>query len=515
MKKGAKPELSQKWWSKNKAKTLKKTGLGAALKDYEVAVELGDNKRMLNSLSAVKKKLAVAFGACDRKRHAESLEALKKYPGIIQKKETAIKKSIKEAAAKAAKAVPAAPKQKIGKKIVIWQRDVAEEVKKKYKPQFLAKFTGFVVKLRLNDDILDVLEAEGDYVTPQFMIEDAQDLCAASVEKIIKEGKRVESVSKSNPAATGKITAAFKVFVVMEVKDLGKEVAKIPALRWNKFVARKKQYKTYKIQAGFDVAIGTLQLAGGGLAIAGAAATGGASLALAIVGTVRGVASLAQVCHDLAQKTEKVQKDLNKDLNKLQVSYLTLNNKAMKSMGVKEIGKSTLAALVSAHPPFMASIPKCQKNFDLWSDKVAGLAVKGRDLSKQTLKLLGQIDALEKQLRTDKSKAASKTLDKLRKLRPKITNTFDKAATVNGRVKKADVALPKVAALLKILKSSNPDYAKIFDRVFPAVVNLAFAGAGAGVGFSEAKSALDTANTALGLSNDILSELKTQLQAAA
>ena len=36
MKKGATPELDSKWWSKNKAKTMKKSGLGAELKSYEV-----------------------------------------------------------------------------------------------------------------------------------------------------------------------------------------------------------------------------------------------------------------------------------------------------------------------------------------------------------------------------------------------------------------------------------------------------------------------------------------------
>ena len=379
----------------------------------------------------------------------------------------------------------------------------------------MAKFSGYEVKLKLNDDILDVLEAEGDYATPQFMVEDAQDLCKVTVEKIVKAGKQVDSIVKSNPAVAAKFYDKFEKFVKAAVQSLGKDVAKIPALRWKKFVARKKQYKDYKIQAGCDVAIGTLQLAAGGVAIAGAVGTAGAALPLAIVGTVRGVASLAQTCHDLARSAGGVQKGLLKDLNSLKKSYLTVNDKAKKSMGAQEVAKSTLAGLISAHPPFLASIPKCDKNFDLWSNKVAGLEVEGRKLSKETMKLLSQVDALEKQLRTAKSKAASKTLDKVRKLRTNVTKTFDHAANINGKVKKADAVMPKIEQLLKLLKNKNSDFAKIFDKVFPAVVNLALAGSGAGVGFEGAKSALETANTAVGLSKDILAEMKTQLQAAA
>lgn len=95
MKKGATPELRQKWWKDNKAKTLKKTGLGAALKDYEVAEKLSNYKRMLKALDAVKKKARTAEGACVKKLHDETLAALQRYPRIIQEKEVGIRRDIK------------------------------------------------------------------------------------------------------------------------------------------------------------------------------------------------------------------------------------------------------------------------------------------------------------------------------------------------------------------------------------------------------------------------------------
>ena len=55
--------------------------------------------------------------------------------------------------------------------------------------------------------------------------------------------------------------------------------------------------------------------------MAGAAATGGASLALGIVSLVRGVAQLADKIKDAAQEAEKVEKNLKGDLDTLLGSF--------------------------------------------------------------------------------------------------------------------------------------------------------------------------------------------------
>ncbi|MEP5729430.1 MAG: hypothetical protein ABJL67_08640 [Sulfitobacter sp.] len=59
---GAIPELSDKWWVKNKAKTVKKSGLGAALKAFEVNVERAIFfKKLLDELKASNPKYADVF----------------------------------------------------------------------------------------------------------------------------------------------------------------------------------------------------------------------------------------------------------------------------------------------------------------------------------------------------------------------------------------------------------------------------------------------------------------------
>ncbi len=85
MKKGAKPQLTYKWWNDNKATSLRKSGLGKALKEYEKAKpkpsvqrcsrqELGD---YIDSLKEVRDKVAKAVSLCVPKLHTDTKAALK------------------------------------------------------------------------------------------------------------------------------------------------------------------------------------------------------------------------------------------------------------------------------------------------------------------------------------------------------------------------------------------------------------------------------------------------------
>ena len=289
---------------------------------------------------------------------------------------------------------------------------------------------------------------------------------------------------------------------------------KIPEARWKKFVASKKQYKQYKIKTGLDITIGVLSTAGGAVAVAGAAATGGASLVLGIVGLVRGIAALAKQIQDAARDAEKVEKVLKGDLDTLMKRYQNAQGEAKKkTQGASEVGASVLKGIIGADAPFLATLPKCTSNYDLWDNKVAGLGVGGRKLSAEIVKGLKACDKLDKTLQGSKDAEVRKVLTKLKKARASLDKALNGCSDMMGRVSHAETNMPKLKRMLDALNAQNPKYAEIFDRVFPAVVNLTLAGANAGVGFSEAKSVLEGVNTGLGLFNDIASEGKTQLEA--
>jgi len=503
MKKGEQPRLDAKWWSRNKAKTLGKTGVGAALKEYEVALDLLDEQRQLKALNALTPFVTKAYKKCHKIHHAETREALGRLRVLSLKRSNEVKRKLQ-------RGVGAVPPQKHGKKVVIWRRDIAEEVMKVYKAPYLKEFKGYNVELELNDDILDVLDKEKDHATPAFMVEDAQKECKATVASIVKLFNRLD-VLREEYKDPSKLIAKCKKEVEAEIRTLARRVEKIPQKRWDKFTARKVQYKKYRVQCGCKVVLSGCSLALSGLSVTGGVASlfapGGqavaiSSLVLSIGGALKSISSSIQLADSLGKEAESVQKSLRKDLDKLKASYLKVNNEAKKGIGGKEVFKTTLNTLLTVS--IAPTIPNCDRDFKLWSNKVAGLEVSGRKLSKQFIVLLKDVDTLENKMRRVKGKEVGKVLDKVRKLRKHVSKAFDKAADMNARVNKADDAMPKVEALLKALKAKNPNYARIFDTIFPPAVDLVTALVGASLDFvGAAGKPLEVVNTAIVLADDI------------
>ncbi|WP_372571943.1 hypothetical protein [Ruegeria jejuensis] len=516
MKANMTPELDQKWWSKNKPKLIKKTGLGDALKDFQVAEDQMDWDKSLKAISNLKRKVADAVKICGSS-HKDTVTVLKKYPKIIDKKEKEIEAKQKAESERAKSASTAAPKQKVGKGVVIWKKDLGAEITKKYKPDWLKELKGYKFQLKLNEDLLDVLENEGDYVTPQQMVDDANALSDKLVASLAKELMSTDAAIKKETDQK-KVDGLVKNFDVKLKTLMGgtkKHFEAIPLNRWKGFVKRKQQYKDYKVKTGFDITLGVLGVVGGAVGVAGSAATGGASLVLGIISLVRGVASLADKIKDTAREAEKVESVLKSDLDTLLKRYRDASGEAKKkTQGGAEVGATVLKGILGTDAPFLATLPKCDKNYGLWQNKVAGLEVGGRKLSQAIMKGLQECDKLEKAMKKSTNKEARKYLDKLKKARAVLNKALESCSKMMGRVSAADKNAPKLKTMLDALSGSNPKYADIFEKVFPSVVNLTLAGANAGDGFKGASDTLDTLNTALGLFNDIASEGKDQLEAA-
>lgn len=537
MKKNAVPELNARWWAKNKAKTMKKSHLGKALKDFEVAEELMDYDRMLKTLSEVKKKLVVALKACDPKRHAETIVGLKKYAGVIHKREMQIKANKKKAEAR-----PAAvevPKQKIGRGVVIWQKDIGHEVLKVHRPKWVKDLKGYELSLKINEDLLKILKKEGDLITPQQMVDDANDETKRVVTKLVVEMIMLEKAAGAirNPAKQKKILGLFDKKAKAIILKEQKRFEKIPAQRWAAFTKRRTQYKFYKVKTGFNITLGTLGVAGGTLGIVGAAigtaAPGGAalgipSLIVGVTSTLRGIANLTSQVLDLTKRTEKVEKQLFKDLSTLQKRYKNAQGQAKKTrQAVTETGASVLKSILSTDAPFLATIPKCDKNFGLWKNKVAGLAVGARKLSRAINKGMTECDKLEKALKKVSGKQARKSLDKLRKARATLDKALVNCTDLMARVSKADKNAPKLNKLLDGLKKQNNAVVGSLDKILPVIANMTLAISGFGLGLTggitmsvktvtdQVQQVLDFVNTGLGLVNDVGGEVKDILEGEA
>jgi hypothetical protein len=99
MKKGEKFQLSSKWWSSNKAKTVKDPGLGKALEAYEKAAKDATLQDALKALDKVEDMVKAAIKACGGMQ-AETEEALEtavnKAPKVIPAERQRLEKLLKD-----------------------------------------------------------------------------------------------------------------------------------------------------------------------------------------------------------------------------------------------------------------------------------------------------------------------------------------------------------------------------------------------------------------------------------
>lgn len=386
-------------------------------------------------------------------------------------------------------------------KVTIWKRDVAEEMKKAYKSKAAPNIKGYVLELSLNDAILDALEEENDHVTPQRMVEDAQDLCEATVKELNTKLRGLDATLDGKPEdEIDKGLDDFEKLMEKEVKELGEQIKKVPAARWIKFVATKKKYKDYKIESGIKVAVGSLGAIGSGLAIAAAVPTGGASLALGIVGGIRSGLGLAKLCSDLYKEMETIQDSVEANLKTLLERY-----KSRAKLAVNETGATMINTIFGAE--FVPSVGKIDKDVELWGNKLAGVDVNGHKLGAQAMKVLKDVDKLQELMKKSASKEAGKIMTKIEKLRVELDKLLKKTTAMNARVAPSEKAIKAAEEAVEELNKKVPDLQKVFNALFPIVTSLALAGANAGVGFQEASNALDYVNTSLGLANDILSTI--------
>ncbi|EDY17402.1 hypothetical protein CfE428DRAFT_5088 [Chthoniobacter flavus Ellin428] len=391
-------------------------------------------------------------------------------------------------------------------KVTIWKRDLAEEMKKGYKSKTIPDIKGYILELILNDEILDALEKENDYVTPQRMVEDAQELCEKTVAALNAKLKDLDAKVAGKPKlVVEKAVEEFKKLLEKEARDLGNALKKVPAARWAKFIATKKQYKSYKIDCGFKLTLGTLGAVGSGLAIAAAVPTGGATLALGIVGGVRSGLSLVKLCGDLWMEMETVQKSVGISLGILEKLY-----KKRAGVVATETSSTVINSVFGAE--FVPNVGKVEKDVKLWKNKLAGVDINGHKLGAQAMKVLQDIDKLQAVLKKSASKKAGEIMTKIPKLQKELHKLLEKTTAMNGRVAPSEKAIKATEAVLEELQKKIPNLQKAFNTLFPIVTSLALAGANAGVGFKEAQNAMDNASTALGLANDLLGTLNDAIE---
>lgn len=365
------------------------------------------------------------------------------------------------------------------------------------------------VELRLNDDILDVLEDAGDKASAALMAEGAKKAGKALVAAILHRLGEAESECAKSPAsAVDKVLQAAKKDIQEIIAAEQKNISAIPGEVWAEFVKRKKQYKDYKLKAATDVTIQVLMVTSDAIATGAAAAgTFGAAGVVGVVILARDCAKLARQVYDLALSAEKVQKDLAKDIKTLEDAYRS----TVRRVG-QEVTGTLFKAALSTDSPFLATLPKCNEKIKLLDNKVAGLETAGREFSSLLTEALDKSAKLENQMDGLSDKKARKAYEKLVATRKELDQALKDCTKMMKRVRDTKPGIKGLQVALDALNESNPRYLKIFDVALPAVTGVALAGPSGGLGFAGAATGLDHANTAVTLAAVMGNEAKGFLE---
>lgn len=402
---------------------------------------------------------------------------------------------------------------------VVFKYDVSKHLESKHSSRIFKKIDVATVSLEIDSKVMDALEASKDRDLAAIkIVEKAQKVCEATTSDLAKKLTEMEEkyeamkASGKDESERGKLVKAYRAEVVKELEELKGKLKVLPEEQWKKFLAKyaegKKEYRSYKVNAVVDVAVGTLGVAASAAAIGGTAHTGGASLVLGVIGMVRSVAKISEVLYSIAVDVEKQGTALAHDLKSLKADFET----GLSAKGVgKDLAKTAVNAIFGA--PFFATVATVEKKAETLGGKVAGTYVGGVKLSREVTaslnaqkKLAGDIAKLK--IEGAKDKAKKKVEGKIGDLENRFTKLFEKAADMNAKAERAEVQLKAVRKALEELGDKTKSLA-YFEKALTVLTAVGLGAAAAGVGIAHAAGeVLEIAKEAVSLTSELVVQAK-------
>jgi len=401
--------------------------------------------------------------------------------------------------------------------IVIFDWNVARAIQ--YKPRHLV-VPALPVKIALQDDPVLRKAVAADPLLHQRMADLCKDEFVRAAGVIEGQLTTVDRGAAGKPAAEiQRIQKQFDEIVRLSVKAVADTVnGKLVAL-WEQLGKDRAEYRTYKIKSGVKITLGVGGVALGAAGIAGAAVTGGASLALAIVGTWRGLVEISKTFANLSKEAETVGKGVYADMKKLQDAYKKspATPPTFGKVAAREVGVTVANTFLQTE---LRNIPKVKSNCDLWKSKLQGLRTSAHDMAKQLNEFLVQSEQVERHLASiprhprNAAKIGS-ALTQLGGLRQQVTVFVIKIPATHQRAEQGLVAQGEAARGLDALARQAPGWTGVVDKVLPLLVNLGLAAAGNTLGFMEATRTADYVQASIGLVNDIAATVNDVADATA
>lgn len=292
-----------------------------------------------------------------------------------------------------------------------------------------------------------------------------------------------------DPAKRKKLVMAFNATCKKNLATLKKNGKIKVEKAWADVAKTKTEYRTYKIKAGVDLAIDSLNVVAG---VASAVGSGGFALIVTIYGLVKTLVGMAMKIYKLAIVADKLQKRVKKNLEKVQKSF---NKKKKEVSGAKDTGKAFINSLLGAD--FIPTISSVKADNDQYKSKIQGVDVASHSLAKKLNEVLKEMDKVSKMPDVKSNKKVSALLSKLQS---STQNLIDKIVNMQTEVRKGIAFQMQTSRAVKELETLEPKKWKIIQKGLP-LIDITLAGGD----FSKA------GETLLGVGSAIATEADKQL----
>jgi len=280
--------------------------------------------------------------------------------------------------------------------------------------------------------------------------------------------------------------------------------------RWAALQQQKADYKSYRFNVGVKVAKGAVGVGAAAAGLAGAAATGGATLALSIIGMYRAVVDGGKTLWECMQDADTVQQRVVKDLDSLKKSYAQDPKIGM----AREVVASTVNAVLKL-PINVTNVKTLDDDNTLWKGKLTHLVFLAHELSETLSDLLDKSSQLQTQLAADPS--SKKKLASLKSLEEDVNKLLTDGFIVASMGRRVQIqkshqdaekglkVQEQVTKGIEELKAGRSKAVDWFDSIIAFAADAALTGAGYGVSppdFSAAASTMSKAKDGIGVAID-------------
>jgi hypothetical protein len=347
----------------------------------------------------------------------------------------------------------------------------------------------------------------------QSISDDCKDAFVDSLKKIVPRLQALDTECGNSGGDFFKYAEGRKR--VLQQIELDIQQAKTNAMnaiqkRWTALEKQKAEYKSYRTGVAVKLVKGGVGVGAAAAGLAGAVATGGATLAISIIGTYRALVDGGKTLWECMQDADGVQKRVVADLDSLKKTYAQ-----NPQLGVaREVAASTVNAVLKL-PINITNVKTLDDDNKLWKGKLTHLVFLAHELAETLNDLLDKSEKLSLQLANDpdskKKQAALKGFEAdVNKL---LTEGFF-IASMGRRVliqkshedaEKGLKVQEQVTKGIEELKAGRSKGVDWFDCVIAFAADAALTGAGYGVAppdFSSAASTLSKAKDGAGVAID-------------